>query len=141
MDMLRMRFLVAHMSIIAAGGAAVPAASPATSTAGETASRGDRNSLPLRDPEKYPLPSGLPLTPLHNAAAGGPGLPKGLADGIRSKPPLRKLTVNTGAGPAFPGEIDGNQRKGWAGVVMELQKSPILRERHASIEMAMARHR
>ena len=61
---------------------------------------------------------------------------KALADGIKSKPPLRRLTVQ----PTTPRESpEGNPRMGWAGVIQELQKSPLLRERHASIEMAMSR--
>lgn len=111
LDLLRMRFLVVHMGIIA--GTAVEAAAK-------------KDSRP-RDPEKS---AAVPLTPRPA------GLPKALADGIKSKPPLRPLTVQT---PGNQENLEGNHRKGWAGVVMELQKSPLLRERHASIELAMSR--
>jgi hypothetical protein len=111
LDMLRMRFLVVHMGIIA-------------SAAAEAAAKRD---LAPRCAEKS---APLPQTPRP------PGLPKSLADSIRSKPPLRKLNVQT---PGSPENVEGSHRKGWAGVVLELQKSPLLRERHASIELAMAR--
>ncbi|KAH6844943.1 hypothetical protein B0I37DRAFT_355479 [Chaetomium sp. MPI-CAGE-AT-0009] len=115
LDLLRMRFLVVHMGIIAG-------------TATETAAKKD---FAPRDPEKS---TAVPLT---SRPGGLPkGLPKGLADGIKSKPPLRRLTVQP---IGHQENIEGSHRKGWAGVVMELQKSPLLRERHASIELAMSR--
>ncbi|EAQ92280.1 hypothetical protein CHGG_00515 [Chaetomium globosum CBS 148.51] len=110
LDLLRMRFLVVHMGIIAG-------------TATEAATKKDSGP---RDPEKSVA---VPLTPR-------PGLPKALVDGIKSKPPLRRLTVQT---PGHQESLEGTHRKGWAGVVLELQKSPLLRERHASIELAMSR--
>jgi hypothetical protein len=111
LDLLRMRFLVVHMGIIAG-------------TAIEAAAKKDTGP---RDPEKS---APVPLTPRPG------GLPKALVDGIKSKPPLRPLTVQT---PGHQENVEGSHRKGWAGVVMELQKSPLLRERHASIELAMSR--
>jgi hypothetical protein len=110
LDLLRMRFLVVHMGIIA-GGATEAAA---------------KKEIRPRDPEKS---ASLPVTPR-------PGLPKGLAECIKSKPPLRRLTVQT---LGHQDNVEGSHRKGWAGVVMELQRSPLLRERHANIEMAMSR--
>jgi hypothetical protein len=114
LDLLRMRFLVVHMGIIA--GAATEAATAAA-----------KKDFAPRDPEKS---ADLPLTPRPF------GLPKGLADGIKSRPPLRRITVHT---IGHQENVEGSHRKGWAGVVRELQKSPLLRERHASIEMAMSR--
>ncbi|AEO55858.1 hypothetical protein MYCTH_2300120 [Thermothelomyces thermophilus ATCC 42464] len=111
LDLLRMRFLVVHMAIIAG-------------TATEAAAKKD---VALLDPEKS---AGLPLTPRPGA------LPKALADGIKSESPLRRLTVQA---IGHQENVEGGHRKGWAGVVMELQKSPLLRERHASIELAMSR--
>ncbi|KAH6631183.1 hypothetical protein B0J18DRAFT_354624, partial [Chaetomium sp. MPI-SDFR-AT-0129] len=124
LDLLRMRFLVIHMSIIA-------------TTATESAARKDRASSAPRDPEK---PVDLPLTPPRFGGSGNPsgGLPKSLADAIKSKPPLRRITVPP-IGATLPDNTESGPRKGWAGVVMELQRSPLLRERHASIELAMAR--
>ncbi|KXX77329.1 hypothetical protein MMYC01_206351 [Madurella mycetomatis] len=111
LDLLRMRFLVVHMGIIA--GVATEAAA--------------RSDAAARDAEKS---GDLPRTPRPG------GIPRALAEGIKSKPPLRRLTVQ----PIGHQEtIEGSHRKGWAGVVEELQKSPLLRERHASIEMAMSR--
>ncbi|GAB1313827.1 hypothetical protein MFIFM68171_04037 [Madurella fahalii] len=111
LDLLRMRFLVVHMGIIA--GVATEAAAKSEAVA--------------RDPEKS---GDVPFTPRSG------GIPRALAEGIKSKPPLRRLTVQ----PISHQEtIEGSHRKGWAGVVKELQKSPLLRERHASIEMAMSR--
>jgi len=112
LDLLRMRFLVVHMSIIAGTATEVVAA---------------RKDFGPRDLEKS---ADLPLTPRPG------GLPKGLADGIKSRPPLRRLTVQA---IGHQENVEGGHRKGWAGVVMELQKSPLLRERHASIELAMKR--
>lgn len=113
LDLLRMRFLVVHMGIIA-GAATEEAAAP-------------RKDHSPRDPEKSP---DLPYTPRPG------GLPKALSDSIKSRPPLRRLTVETSG---HQENVEGSHRKGWAGVVRELQRSPLLRERHASIEMAMSR--
>jgi hypothetical protein len=113
LDLLRMRFLVVHMGIIA--GAATEAAAAA------------KKDITPRDPEKS---ADLPPTPRPG------GLPKGLADSIKSRPPLRRITIHT---IGHQENVEGSHRKGWAGVVRELQKSPLLRERHASIEMAMSR--
>ncbi|KAK4151417.1 hypothetical protein C8A00DRAFT_17186 [Chaetomidium leptoderma] len=113
LDLLRMRFLVVHMGIIA--GAATEASAA-------------KKDFRPRDPEKL---ADFPRTP-----RSGGGLSKALAESIRSKPPLRRLTVQTIGHQA---NVEGSHRQGWAGVVMELQKSPLLRERHASIELAMSR--
>lgn len=111
LDLLRMRFLVVHMGIIA--GVATEAAAKSDAAARDAEKSGD-----------------LPHTPRPG------GIPRALAEGIKSKPPLRRLTVQ----PIGHQEtIEGSHRKGWAGVVEELRKSPLLRERHASIEMAMSR--
>ncbi|KAL2261514.1 hypothetical protein VTK26DRAFT_4024 [Humicola hyalothermophila] len=119
LDLLRMRFLVVHMGIIA--GAATEAAAAAASAA-------PRKEHRAQDLEKSP---DLPCTPRPG------GLPKALSESIKTKPLLRRLTVETSG---LPGEaVEGTHRKGWAGVMKELQKSPLLRERHASIEMAMSR--
>jgi hypothetical protein len=111
LDLLRMRFLVVHMGIIA---------SAATQAAA-------KRELGSRDAKKS---VGTPHTPPLG------GLPKALIDSIKSKPPLRRLTVHT---IGHQDNVEGGHRKGWAGVVQELQRSPLLRERHASIEMAMSR--
>lgn len=111
LDLLRMRFLVVYMSIVAAN----------TTAAAEKVEKTAVATSP-RDPEK----SGHPVSP---------GLPPALAEGIKRKPPMRRLTTQA------IGHIDtsgGGHRMGWAGVVRELQMSPLLHKRHASIEKAMA---
>ncbi|KAJ4306075.1 hypothetical protein N0V88_000871 [Collariella sp. IMI 366227] len=120
LDMLRMRFLVVHMGIVAG---------MATETA--TAAAKKTSDLKLRDPEKTP--------DAHAHTMPRPALfPRALIDSIKAKPPLRRLTVQTGQ-TGHQENMEGTHRKGWAGVVRELQKSPLLRERHASIELAMSR--
>ncbi|KAK0728698.1 hypothetical protein B0T26DRAFT_183055 [Lasiosphaeria miniovina] len=110
LDLLRMRFLVVHMSIIA--GVATEAATKQEAT--------------TRDPEK---PAHVFSTPRHGA------FPRTLSDSVKARPPLRRLTTQA---IGHQDRVEGGHRRGWAGVVQELQKSPLLRERHASIEMAMS---
>ncbi|KAL2023119.1 hypothetical protein VTK56DRAFT_3725 [Thermocarpiscus australiensis] len=110
LDLLRMRFLVVYMGIVA--GVATQGAA--------------KNHAGARELEKSE----------NISVAKRPSLPMGLADGIKSKPPLRRLTIQA---IGHQDNVEGTHRKGWAGVVKELQKSPLLRERHASIEMAMSR--
>lgn len=54
----------------------------------------------------------------------------------RRPAPLRRLTTQAMGHNDHSG---GSQRMGWAGVVQELQKSPLMARRHASIESAMAK--
>jgi len=110
LDLLRMRFLVIYMSIVAA-----------TTTA--AAEKVEKSASP-KDPEKG---AHHPMRPL---------FPAGLADSIKRSPPLRRLTTQA------IGHLDsseGPHRHGWAGVVQELQRSPLMHKRHASIENAMAK--
>ncbi|KAK4190717.1 hypothetical protein QBC35DRAFT_377476 [Podospora australis] len=125
LDLLRMRFLVVHMGIIA---------NMATQNA-TTAKPGlVITSTPAAAARREPEQEQLPITPPYMPEP--PPLPRSLADGIKSKPPLRRLTVQAmGHGDG----LDGTHRTGWAGVMQELQRSPVLRERHASIELAMSR--
>jgi len=106
LDLLRMRFLVVYMGLIAA-----------RTTTTENA--------PPRDPEKNNTPR----------MAIRPGLPHALTEGTTRKPPLRRLTTQTMGHNDHSGGI---QKLGWAGVVAELQNSPLMHKRHASIETAMA---
>ncbi|VBB75051.1 Putative protein of unknown function [Podospora comata] len=128
MDLLRMRFLVVHMGII-------------SSMASDTAAMASRtngmviNASTRREPSQRPLPpASPPMTP------EPPPLPPPLRaftdSPIKSKPPLRRLTVHS---MGHPEAIEVPHRTGWAGVMQELQRSPVLRERHASIELAMSR--
>ncbi len=111
LDLLRMRFLVIYMSIVAA-------------TATAAAEKVERSASP-KDPEKAAA---------HKHAAR-PGLPAALTDGIKRKPPLRRLTHAMGHNDSS----EGSHRLGWAGVVQELQRSPVMHKRHASVELSMTR--
>jgi len=119
LDLLRMRFLVVQMGIIAgiatedATGKKRGVATPATAVASDAEKSVSAFSVPR------------------------PGvLPRSLTDGIKAKPPLRRLTTQA---IGHQNSVEGPHRIGWAGVVQELQRSPLLHKRHASIEMAMAR--
>lgn len=106
LDLLRMRFLVVYMGLIAAKSTHEPA--------------------PTRDPEK------------NNSAPrmhARPSLPHALTEGIMRKPPLRRLTTQAMGHNDHSGSP---QKMGWAGVVAELQNSPLMHKRHASIETSMA---
>ena len=106
LDLLRMRFLVVYMGLIAA---------KSTSELG-----------PAKDPEKH---HHMPKMQLR------PSLPHALTEGITRKPPLRRLTTQAMGHNDASGGI---QKMGWAGVVAELQNSPLMHKRHASIETSMA---
>ncbi|RDW82165.1 hypothetical protein BP6252_03277 [Coleophoma cylindrospora] len=98
LDMLRMRFLVLYMGLVAAN-----------STRPE--------SMPAKDPEKHHIPK-MTLRP---------SLPVGIAEGIKRKPPMRRLTTQ-----AIGHNTDAGETKhGWASVIDELRMSP-LHKRHAS---------
>ncbi|TPX17603.1 uncharacterized protein E0L32_012083 [Thyridium curvatum] len=111
LDLLRMRFLVIYMSIVAA-----------TTTA--AAEKVEKSASP-KDPEKA----------AHHPPARQHSMPAGLMEGIKRKPPLRRLTTQA---MGHHDSSEGGHRRGWAGVVQELQMSPLMHKRHASIEMAMA---
>lgn len=116
LDLLRMRFLVVHMGIIA--GVATEAAAKHEAT----------TKIITRDPEKA---SGAAFSTPQRSA-----LPRALTDVIKTKPPMRRLTTQGSIG--HQDAVEGSHRRGWAGVVQELQRSPLLHKRHASIEMALA---
>ncbi|KAM7199532.1 hypothetical protein V8F20_005716 [Naviculisporaceae sp. PSN 640] len=121
LDLLRMRFLVVQMGIIA--GIATEDAAVKKKQAAAAASV----TTPLRDLEKSDMAFSEPR----------PGfLPRSLTDSIKAKPSLRRLTTQA---IGHQNSVEVPHRIGWAGVVQELQKSPLLHKRHASIEMTMAR--
>ncbi|PBP17378.1 hypothetical protein BUE80_DR011856 [Diplocarpon rosae] len=64
-----------------------------------------------------------------------PGNPHVLMEGITREPPLRRL--NTQA-MGHNDHVGMSQKTGWMGVVAELQNSPLMHKRHASIETHMA---
>ncbi|KAK0719519.1 hypothetical protein B0H67DRAFT_551861 [Lasiosphaeris hirsuta] len=108
-DLLRMRFLVVHMGIIAG-------------IASEAATRQDAIA---KEPDKVVTPFSTP--PRH-------AMHRAVTESIKTRPPLRVLSTPP---KSHQESVEGSHRRGWAGVVQELQKSPLLHKRHASIEMAL----
>ncbi|RKU45677.1 hypothetical protein DL546_005469 [Coniochaeta pulveracea] len=119
LDLLRMRFLVIYMGIVAG-------------TSAETAAKRSKEGDKGKDPEKL----GFHEYRHQESARRLPsGITEGIKEGIKAKPPLRRLTTQSighQESTAIP------HRVGWAGVVKELQLSPRLLQRHASIERAMS---
>jgi hypothetical protein len=114
-----MRFLVIYMGIVAGASAEVIAKQQAASKEKE------------KDPEKAALHDHH-----HQRAMPRPGqLPRSLTDGIKAKPPLRRLTTQA---IGHTENTHTPHRMGWAGVVKELQLSPRMHQRHASIERSMS---
>lgn len=105
-DLLRMRFLVVYMGLVAAKGTV-------------------ESTNVTRDPEKQALAE----------RRARPVLPHGLTEHVVRKPPLRRLTTQA---MGHNEHVTTPQKLGWAGVVAELQKSPAMHRRHASIERSMA---
>ncbi|PHH74945.1 hypothetical protein CDD82_4710 [Ophiocordyceps australis] len=110
LDLLRMRFLVVYLGIV--------------------------TSMADKQP---PPPPPLPRNSDKMLASLSPALPafhKSLNESIAKRPPLRRLTTQA---IGHQEKVSTPQRKGWAGVVEELQTSPRMHRRHASIEQSMAR--
>lgn len=123
LDLLRMRFLVVQMGIIA-GIATEDAAVKKKQAAAAAAAA---MTAHMSDIEKSDMAFSEPR----------PGfLPRSLTDSIKAKPALRSLTTHA---IGHQNSVEVPHRIGWAGVVQELQRSPLLHKRHASIEMTMAR--
>jgi len=106
LDLLRMRFLVVYMGLVAQNSSA------------------ENTPQKERDPEKIHVVKTL----------SRPSLPISLSEVITRKPPLRRLTTQA---VGHSDNVGGPQKMGWAGVVAELQRSPLMHKRHASIETAM----
>ncbi|KJZ78275.1 hypothetical protein HIM_02313 [Hirsutella minnesotensis 3608] len=113
LDLLRMRFLVVYMGIITASADKQPLAPPPPPPS------------VTHDPEK------LSALTLPSKAT----LHKSLTESFIKRPPLRRLTTQA---IGHQENVTTPHRKGWAGVVEELQTSPRMQRRHASIEQAMA---
>lgn len=108
LDMLRMRFLVAYMGLVSAGRV---------------------KKLSSKTSEKTgPLPP--PPPPL-------PPLPLGMSSGVKKKSTRRRQSraAALGRGDNTDG---GRKAQGWAGVIRELQLSPLLQKRHAHASIGKA---
>ncbi|KAI1875392.1 hypothetical protein JX265_004450 [Neoarthrinium moseri] len=111
LDLLRMRFLTVYMGIIA--------------TSLSHRDKQAEKSAP-KDPEK----TGMSL----KLGTPRPAIPRSLTDSLRKKPSLRRLTTSA---IGHSEKTSPPHRVGWMGVVQELQRSPVMQRRHASIEQAM----
>lgn len=114
LDMLRMRFLVAYMGLVSAG--RVRKSEKSSSYTSQSAAR---------PPPPPPLPP----------------LPLGVNTGLSKKKSRRRLSRAAALGRGD--NIDGSRKQGWAGVIRELQLSPLLQKRnarqtHASIGKVMS---
>lgn len=119
LDLLRMRFLVIYMGIVAGASA-------------ETARKQTKEKSRERDPEK----AGLIPHKHHESARQLPrSLTEGLKEGFKAKPPVRRLTTQA---IGHQENTTVPHRMGWAGVVKELQLSPKMHLRHASIERSLS---
>ncbi|RYP45236.1 hypothetical protein DL769_011474 [Monosporascus sp. CRB-8-3] len=115
LDLLRTRFLVVYMGIIA-------------------------TMVTERDERKETIAENTAPHDIEKAGADNhdphrPKLPKALSDSLKRKPSPMKLSTPTMGHSHTTGQP---HRVGWMGVVQELQRSPILAKRHASIEGTMA---
>ncbi|KAI0836747.1 hypothetical protein F5Y06DRAFT_288374 [Hypoxylon sp. FL0890] len=72
-----------------------------------------------------------PATPVYEAPRG---FPKGLTDSIKNRPPLRRVSTQS---ITLGHHAETPHRMGWKHVVQELQRSPMMHRRHASIEQSM----
>ncbi|KKY34285.1 hypothetical protein UCDDA912_g05690 [Diaporthe ampelina] len=117
LDMLRMRFLVVYMGIIANSG---PQSKPPEKT---------EKKRPVSNSEKV----GNRL--FEDEFAARPHLPRALTEGIKKKPLLRRLSQQT---MGHSDNVNPGPKVGWGNVMRELQLSPLLHKRHASIEKAMS---
>ncbi|KAF6818430.1 hypothetical protein CSOJ01_01810 [Colletotrichum sojae] len=119
LDLVRMRFLVVYMGVVA----------ERASFVAERKVLVPPTPMTPRDPEKASSVAFTPpMSPIHAT------LTRALTEEIRQKPPLRRLT--TQALGHREDTVPGH-KMGWAGVVQELQKSPRMHKRHASIERSI----
>lgn len=124
LDMLRMRFLVVFMGIVSTGAAENHNHNPTKLERKHSIKDSEK-----KDPEK----GGDRI--LNEDYPARLQLPKGLGDAIKNKPQLRRLS---GAATGNNDNGERSRKQGWAGVIRELQLSPLLHKRHASIERAMS---
>lgn len=112
--MLRMRFLVAYMGLVSSG-----------------------RVKKLKDSEKGPFTNGNAARPPPPPPLP-PALPLGVNAGVKKKSTRRRQSRAAALGRGD--NIDGSRKQGWAGVIRELQLSPLLQKRqaHASIGKALS---
>ncbi|KAJ0119103.1 hypothetical protein J7T55_013338 [Diaporthe amygdali] len=116
LDMLRMRFLVVYLGIVANSGLE------------KNLEKNQEKKTPNKNPEKI----GNRL--FEDEFAARPQLNRALTEGIKKKPVLRRLSVAQG----HSDNVKPGPKVGWGNVMRELQLSPLLHKRHASIEKAMS---
>ncbi|ROT37741.1 hypothetical protein SODALDRAFT_280024 [Sodiomyces alkalinus F11] len=135
LDMMRMRFLVVYLGLVA------ERATTAADKQQQQATPPHLSSKDAREKEKdrmdrmgmaAPAASQIPETP--SPAPTPAMLSRSMTDEIKQKPPLRRLTTQA---IGYSSGTRPGHRAGWAGVVDELQKSPKLKARHASIERSI----
>lgn len=73
---------------------------------------------------------------MHKDSPLRPMLPAGLVAAIKKKRSLRRIRASSIKREEL--KVEPPHRIGWMGVVQELQRSPLLKRRHDSIELAMA---
>ncbi|KAG8169224.1 hypothetical protein KVR01_001973 [Diaporthe batatas] len=115
LDMLRMRFLVVYMGIVANSGTAQ--AKPPDKKRPATNSEKMGNRI------------------LEEEFAARPQLPRAVTEGIKKKPMLRRLSQQA---MGHSDTVNPGHQVGWGNVMRELQLSPLLHKRHASVEKAMS---
>ncbi|KAG6354093.1 hypothetical protein INS49_005064 [Diaporthe citri] len=115
LDMLRMRFLVAYMGLVSAG----RVKKYSSKFSEKTTSFASTNGAP--PPPPPPLPPALPL---------------GVNSALKKKMSRRRLSRAAAMGRGD--NIDGSRKQGWAGVIRELQLSPLLQKRHAHASIGKA---
>lgn len=114
--MLRMRFLVAYMGLVSSGRVKKLSSKTSEKTGPYT------NGNSVRIPPPPPLPPQLPL---------------GVNTGLKKKASRRRLSRAAAMGRG--NNIEGNRKQqGWAGVIRELQLSPLLQKRHANASIGKA---
>lgn len=116
LDMLRMRFLVVYLGIVSNASAA--------DNNSNNKPAADKKAPTSRDAEKFP-----PL--FEGNCPVPPQMPPALAESLKKKPMARRLSRAMGHNNE---KVEAGPRRGWAGVMMELQMSPLLHRRRASVE-------
>ena len=110
LDLLRMRFLVVYLGMVAA-----------------------KTEVVLKEKEKEKERKKEDADKIFGSPIRSRTLPSNLSENLKRTPPLRRITSNAighNEGTGSP------QRSGWLGVVSELQSSPLMHKRRASVEQS-----